>query len=328
MARALVTAREQDGSRGRNMERGYFYFGKPEDEKRRIHLFFLTEMNSLAVHEAMRVLPPDDPLRDELRDYLTGLAWFTLQEAQILATAPGYPYGYFAAAANPDPGDRGDQTGTLLVHGYETTGNTEFLSRARALAWRVLQDSHRLRGSELATHVRIHRWLHRDDASAILLAPRVERHTDGSVTLGWRAPPGGREVVVKYGPKRLVETLGFDPVQREFAIDPASAMPFWAAHALQGEPAALPGGGSQSWRTPPLPPGEWFFAVKILGDGRLRGAGTPVAPSDPGAAPGPGVQSPGRGTPRRRPLRGEAPRCRSTSCRRRRPRRRSRILQV
>ena len=292
MATALVTTIERDGSRGRNLERGYFYFGNPLDPKRRIHLFFLTEMNALAVHEAMRVLPASDPLREELRDYLTGLAWFTLQEAQVLPTARGYPYGYFAGAVNSKTGTRGDQTAPLLVHGYETTGDEAFIARARALAWRVVQDSHRLRASEPATHAGIYRWLHRDDTSALLIAPRVERHDDGSATLAWRSPPGAAEVVVKYGHKRLVETLDFDPVRRAFGVDSATAMPFWAARNLAGEPAPLAAGELQTWRTPPLPPGDWFFAVKILGDGRLRGSGTPVAPGSSNRGAASGVQAP------------------------------------
>jgi hypothetical protein len=326
MATALVTTIERDGSRGRNLERGYFYFGDPADPKRRIHLFFLTEMNSLAVHEAMRVLPADDPLREELRDYLSGLAWFTLQEAQILPAAPGYPYGYFAAAPNPETGSRGDQTGTLLVHGYETSGDPEFIARARALAWRVPQDSHPLRASEPATHVRIYRWLHRDAASALLVAPQVEPHADGSYTLKWRSPPGARTVVVKYGTKRLVETLDFDPVRRTFAADTAAAMPFWAATNLHGEPPAPAAGGMQTWRTPPLPPGRRFFAVKLLGDGRLRGSGTPVAPSDPNAATGAGIRAPRSEAPRRPRQPGDALGCRRNWRRRIRSRPTSRAL--
>jgi len=325
MATALVSTVEHDGSRGRNMQRGYFYFGNPLDPKRRIHLFFLTEMNALAVHEAMRVLPAADPLREELRDYLSGLAWFTLQEAQVTASARGYPYGYFAAAAN-ESGTRGDQTGTLLVHGYETSGDDEFLVCARRLAWRVAQDSHPLRASELATQVRIHRWLHRGATSALLVAPRVERHQDGSATLEWRSSPGARSVVVKYGGKRLVETLGFDPLRRTFAVDTATAMPFWAATNLCGEPTPAPAGTLQRWRTPVLPPGEWSFAVKLLGDGRLRGTGTPVAPSPADAQSGAGTAAPRHATPRRPSQRGEASRCRRNWRRRARTHLRLRAL--
>ena len=127
MARTLTGTIESGTGRGRNLQRGYFYFGKPEDPRRRIHLFFLTEMNPIGVREAIRVLPSDDPLREELRDYLTGLAWFTLREAQISPNAKGYPYGYYSAESNAELGRRGDQTGILLAHGYEQTGNPEFI---------------------------------------------------------------------------------------------------------------------------------------------------------------------------------------------------------
>jgi len=302
MARALTTTLEVGTSRGRNLERGYFYFGEPENAARRIHLFFLTEMNSLAVNQALRVLPAADPLREDLRDYLTGLAWFTLEEAQILPDAKGYPYGYFANAPNPVPGNRGDQTGILLVHGYEQTGEPRFVERARSLAWRVAEDSHPLRASELATHARIWRWLHREQAGVVWVEPGARRNADDTWTLSWTVPGAGKDVIVHYGARRLVPNLGFDPVRRAFRIDPERAMNVWAAHNVAGEPPPGPPGSVQTWRTPVLPHDSWHFAVQVR-TGRAAwgdvapGIGTPVAPA---ASPADqdGAPPPRRGTPR------------------------------
>jgi len=276
MALVLTTTIESGTGLGRNLERGYFYFGDPADPQRRIHLFFLTEMNGMAAQEAMRVLPADDPLREELRDYLTGLAWFTLQEAQIVPDAIGYPYGYFAAAPNPVPGTRGDQTGLLLAHGYEMTGHAEFVQRARAFAWRVAEYQHALRASELSTHARIYRWLNRERVGALLVEPEARRNGDGSWTLRWQAPAGARAYIVKYGARPLVRHLGFDAVTRTFAIDPATAMNFWAAGNLAGEPEPSLSGALETWTTPVLPAGDWHFGVTVLGE-------RPLVPTPPSA---------------------------------------------
>ncbi|MFQ5599420.1 MAG: hypothetical protein ACE5G2_02570 [Candidatus Krumholzibacteriia bacterium] len=280
MAEVLTLTVEQGSSRGRNLERGYFFFGKESDANRRIHLFFLTEMNPIGVREAMRVLPRDDPWREELRDYLYGLAYFTLREAQVTPEAIGYPYGYFAAVPNPDPGTRGDQTGLVLTHGYEMSGDLEFVERARALTWRVAQYQHRLRASELSTHVRIHRWIHRDEVGALLIEPDVQPNADGSYALRWTAPTGAREYIVKYGPRPLTENLDFDQLARTYRFDPQEWMNFWAATNVSGEPPPGPAGTQESYTTPVLPPGTWFFKVKALTGTAMPSTGEPAPAPD------------------------------------------------
>jgi len=268
MAGILTRTIEQGTSKGRNLDRGYFFFGTETDPLRLIHLFFLTEMNPIGVQEAMRVLPSNDPLKEELRDYLHGLAYFTLQEAQLSPSAIGYPYQYYSAVANTALGVRGDQTGILLTHGYEMSGDPEFVNRSRALAWRVLEYQHLLRGSELSTHLRIYRWLHRDEVGAALLDPQVRRNANGSYTLTWKAPAYASEYIVKYGPRPLVENLGFDQAARRYRIDPATAMNFWAATNLQGEPTPGAAGATETFTTPILPAGTWSFKVKAQTDAR------------------------------------------------------------
>jgi hypothetical protein len=268
MAGALTGTIETGTSRGRNLQRGYFYFGDPEDTRRRIHLFFLTEIHPIAVREVLRVLPEDDPLRETLRDYLTGLAWFTLREAQVDPKAPGYPYGYYASEVNTETGNRGDQTGILLVHGYEQTGDRAFIDRARRLTWRVIEAQHELRASELSTHIRIHAWLHRDRTAIDLIEPDAERNLDGSWTLRWRVPRGARRYVIRVGRKPLVANLDFDQATRTYRIDPRNAMNLWAAENLADEPRPLPAGHLQEWRTAVLPEGWDHFAVQVFRNGR------------------------------------------------------------
>jgi hypothetical protein len=285
MARTLTTTLEQGTSRGRNLQRGYFYFGDEADPRRPIHLFFLTEMNSLAVLDAIRVLPDGDPCKEELRDYLYGLAWFTQQEAILSPAAPGYPYRYDSAVANTETGKRGDQTGPLLVHGYEMSGDPQFLKRARALAWHVLEYQSQMRGSEIPTHVTIYTWLHRAEMGAVSLDPQVRRNDDGSFTLQWTAPEAARQYIVKYGPLPLVENLGFDQRTRTFAVDPTTALNFWAATNVSGEPAPGAAGSLETFTTPKLSAGDWHFAVKALtGRSSSLDVGETPADAEPPAA--------------------------------------------
>jgi hypothetical protein len=92
----------------------------------------------------------------------------------------------------------------------------------------------------------------------------VQRNDDGTCTLQWTAPANAREYIVKYGPKPLVETLGFDQVKRRFDIDPGTVMNFWAATNLAGEPTPGTPGTLETYTTPKLPAGDLHFAVKVL----------------------------------------------------------------
>jgi len=65
LATVLTTTIEAGPSRGRSLERGYFYFGDEVSTKRGIHLFYLTEINGAATHDAMRVLPSEPQGRSQ-----------------------------------------------------------------------------------------------------------------------------------------------------------------------------------------------------------------------------------------------------------------------
>jgi hypothetical protein len=281
MAEVLTTTIEEGVGRGRNLERGYFYFGDDDDLDRRIHVFFLIEMLPIGAREAMRVLPAGDPWIEEIREFLTGLAWFTLREVQISPDAIGYPYGYYSAIPNVDLGTRGDQTGIILTHGYEMTGDQRFIDEARELAYRVGTYQHELRWSELSTHIRISRWLHRGESGAVLLNPNVQNNGNGTYTLQWTAPADAHEYIVKYGVKPMVENLDFDQVSRTYTHNPATTMNFWAATNLAGEPNPGAEGTTETFTTPVLPGGTWHFKVKAL-----LGSEAVVDPPPPPPPPG------------------------------------------
>jgi PcRGLX-like protein central beta sandwich domain len=300
---ANVTSMVEDnssspGTKGQNLDRGYFFYEDVNFTGRLIHVFFENEMYPIGMNEAMRVLPASDSLKEAIRDQLYGLAWFVLQELQVIPSALGYPYEYYTTADN-QPGVRGDQTGLILAHGYEMSGNAEFINRARSLAWRVSTYQHWLRNSELSQQVRIYDWIHREQIGAQYITPAVSKVGD-RYTLTWTAPDRATSYVVKAAAHSMIEQVRFDPVARTFIDDPHGFTNFWAARNFAGEPTPGAPGTPETFTTPPLPAGTWYFAVKALtrplddmplGDVHLPGGPRPGQP--PAGPPRGSLQSPG-----------------------------------
>lgn len=70
----------------------------------------------------------------------------------------------------------------------------------------------------------------------------VTSNGGGSYTISWVAPAGAQRYRVKWGPKRIVDWIGFDPINNTFLGDPAQTMPWFAAMEASGAPApASPG---------------------------------------------------------------------------------------
>ena len=121
----------------------------------------------------------------------------------MTSTAPGFPYTYYLDAPNTT-NNRGDQIGYSMAHAYEWTGNPIFADYARDLAWRVIVDAKWERGSELATLVRVHADLHRDE-SGVGWVDDLQVTGDGGVyTLTWTAPEGATEYIVKYADRPII----------------------------------------------------------------------------------------------------------------------------
>jgi hypothetical protein len=133
---------------------------------------------------------------------------------------------------------------------------------------------HPLRASELSEQLRIWRWLHRDEVGAALVEPQALRNDDGSWTLRLDGAGGGDDLHRQVRSATAGRKPRFRSAAPQLRTRSPTAMNFWAATNLAGEPAPAAAGALQTWRTPVLPPGDWHFKVKILGDRRL---GSPVA---------------------------------------------------
>jgi hypothetical protein len=68
----------------------------------------------------------------------------------------------------------------------------------------------------------------------------------GSYTISWAVPANTQTYRIKWGPKRIVDWVGFDPANNVFTGDPASTMPWFAAANVPTLPVPASAGTIQS----------------------------------------------------------------------------------
>lgn len=68
----------------------------------------------------------------------------------------------------------------------------------------------------------------------------------GSYTISWTAPENAQSYRIKWGPKRIVDWIGFDPATNTFTGDPANTMNWFAATDAANVPAPGTPGQTQS----------------------------------------------------------------------------------
>jgi len=67
----------------------------------------------------------------------------------------------------------------------------------------------------------------------------------GSYTVSWTVPTGAQSYRIKWGPKQIVDWIGFDPIKNVFTGDPVNTMPWFAATNASGVPAPATAGMTQ-----------------------------------------------------------------------------------
>jgi hypothetical protein len=227
-------------------------------------------------------LPPLD--RDRVRDVLEGITRFVSWEhwyeypdggGNLTVGNYGLPYAQSLDVPRNPPDARlepnwwsGFKEGwNTFFYGYLMTGDPELLRRGELLqraaaanpeGWSWFQD-----------------WPDRQRLQRLLDAPAsfpvwrdlpltVESLGGGSYRLSWTVPPGTTGYWIKRADRNIVPWLGFDRVTRQYAIDPASNVPFFAAQNLPDEPAPAAPGTVQTWTVTGLPAGT-RFAARYLG---------------------------------------------------------------
>jgi hypothetical protein len=68
----------------------------------------------------------------------------------------------------------------------------------------------------------------------------------GSYIVSWTVPAGAISYRIKWGPKRIVDWIGFDPMNNVFTGDPVNTMPWFAATNVTPLPSPSAAGSTQS----------------------------------------------------------------------------------
>ena len=68
----------------------------------------------------------------------------------------------------------------------------------------------------------------------------------GSYTISWTVPTGAQSYRIKWGPKQIVDWIGFDPMKNSFIGDPVNTMNWFAAANVPTLPPPTASGSTQS----------------------------------------------------------------------------------
>jgi hypothetical protein len=281
---ALLDSRDEpslglSSPKGRDLARGYMYWDSKIARKlgyRPVHALFHPQMHFEAVWQARRVMEDTGwayPRKEEMEDYLLGLARFYLDEMytefgggdEVLEF--GYRYDY---PLDSDPRQlqqaRPYNSSRAGLVAYQWTGDPLYLARASKLLWGIMARDSARHASELQSQALMH--------AAVAPLPVWQRVTDleatplgdGVYLLRWTVPTGAVRYRLKVADRPIVDWLGFDPVARTFRHDPAEFRALFAATNVAGVPApGAPGtrqeclvGGLDARRA-------WYFDLRAVG---------------------------------------------------------------
>ena len=82
------------------------------------------------------------------------------------------------------------------------------------------------------------------------------------VVLSWTVPADAVRYQIKYSPKKLVESLEFDPDTRTYKYEPSEHANWWAGENISNEPKPIVPGTKQSCIIKGLKPGHYYFAIR------------------------------------------------------------------
>lgn len=104
-----------------------------------------------------------------------------------------------------------------------------------------------------------------------------------SYRLSWIVPANTQSYRIKWGPKQIVEWIGFDPLTNTFIGDPVNTMNWFAANNITNEPAPSAAGTTQTLTLTGLPTGltSANFSVKAYISGGALPSSIPLPPPPP-----------------------------------------------
>jgi len=290
--------------RGRNLERGYLYWdvdvmfgGAP---KRLVHSIYHNHIHFEAMYQLWRVMGQSTwnySRRQELEDYMTGLAKFYLEEwietppaTHFLGKSPynwKYAQHYDLLLDEPTPyTGQGDLVpysfGRASVWAYQHTGNATYLDKGAnmVLAQPAYSGDSSRNPSELQDQAVMWTYLNQAYITTWQELPiNVIDNGGGSYTLSWTVPAGATQFQIKYSSKTIVEWLGFNKDTRAYQYAPALYTAFFAANNITNIPVPAITGTIQTITLTGLPTGQQF-AAKCLVENILVPTAT-AAPAPP-----------------------------------------------
>ncbi|MBW2735594.1 MAG: hypothetical protein JRH20_24680, partial [Deltaproteobacteria bacterium] len=248
--------------RGRSLERGYFHWNG-----RGIHSYFGTEIFGEVSFQMLRMFRTYPAVgyerREDFEDALLGIAQFHFEEA---GWRNGFfswiIYDYLLDEANPysepdDPSTANDPFdwyvgSRWLGYLYNQLGQEQWFEKHADISYgykgtegrNMLAKSRRL-DQQQSFYLDMKRPPPRYGWKEV---PNVQVTSDGggSYTLSWEVPPEAAAYKLKYAAQPIVEWLGFDQMARQFAVDPVTHVPYFAAMNVNDEPEPLSPGVTQS----------------------------------------------------------------------------------
>ena len=281
-------AQTDAGGRGQDPDRGFFYAGAVANGTGRLtHTFFDAQVAGGAfanVLQALRNTQASLPsaLRDkieDLEDVTLGHAYYLyreimkgginrLEEDYGIDGSGVYPSQFGASVYTAD---------RFAVHIYDMFGSrvvdgVDVFDQAASLDFERME---RNPGNPWLTS-----WMSDPMRQALVYADRLNPaplhgyqeisgvsatpNGDGSYNLSWTVPQDATGYRIKAAQgKQIVDWLGFDRVTRNYALSPASNVPWFAAQNLKNEPAPAAAGTTQTWTVPASQLGgsNWNFSV-------------------------------------------------------------------
>lgn len=257
--------------RGRDMNRGLIYWDTDVQfggaNKRLVHSIYHSHIHFEAMYQLWRVMGQSQwsySRRQELEDYMTGLAKFYLDEwlevppgATTVGAAPynfkyALHYDMLLDESTPYTG-QGELVpysfGRAAVWAYQHSGDPTYLDKGANMVWEqpaYSGDSVR-NPSELQDQGVM--WAYLNQSSIKIwkpLAVSVQDNGGGSYTVTWTVPEGAELYQIKYSGKPIVEWLNFNKDTRSYQYDPSKYTPFFAATNISSPPKPSTPGTIQS----------------------------------------------------------------------------------
>jgi hypothetical protein len=237
------------------------------------------------MYEFRRAYGPSWQYYNKSFDYAYGIAkWAQTEMFKDTGAWTGSGSYYYEALDHPNSCDGlyyqiknlNSAWGAYKIFGqYE--GSTSWKNRLNMVLQRYIHDGATEEAYLYTIQDAIYSALH--PSGSVLQTVPVSNFVDnggGSYTISWAVPTGTQSYRVKWGPRQIVDWIGFDPGSNTFTGNPATTMNWFAATDATGIPA--PSGTTQSLTISTGASG--LTAANFMVKAYVSGSGSTPPPSD------------------------------------------------